>query len=241
MLCTLRLPMLLPDPRRSISPWWPDPWALSRYAVVPMAGGSTMDEASTRRGEDSRLVRRVLAGDLRAEATLIERITPHLRVVARSIMPRGVDVDDAVQAALMRVLEGLEGYRAEASLVRWSRRIAAHACLRMREQERRRLRVIDLEEISEERIEAADTRPDGLVDELPRPVTAYLEELPEVQREVLVLRHVLDHTVAEIAELVDAPVDTVKSRLLYARRALRKLIRRDKLLASAKPGREVVR
>ena len=199
-----------------------------------------MDDADARRRDDLRLVRRVLSGDLRAEALLIETLTPHLRVVARSILSRASDVDDAVQAALMRVLEGLEGYRAEASLVRWARRVAAHACLRMREQERRRLRVIELDEEPEERLAPAALAPEALVDDLPRPVAAYLDELPEVQRQVLVLRHVLDHTVAEIAEIVEAPVDTVKSRLLYARRALRKSIRRDRMIAGTKPKREVV-
>ena len=101
--------------------------------------------------------------------------------------------------------------------------------------------VIELDEDPEERGTPSVTTHDRLIDELPRPVAAYLDELPEVQREVLVLRHVLDHTVAEIAELVDVPVDTVKSRLLYARRALRKLIRRDNLLMGAKPRQEVGR
>jgi RNA polymerase sigma-70 factor, ECF subfamily len=243
MLCTLRLSLDPPPMGNMSTTACGEAWlasALSRYAVLQMRDASTPD-AHARRRDDLRMVRRVLQGDVRAQSQLIELLTPHLRVVARSIMSRGCDVDDAIQAALMRVLEGLDGYRAEASLVRWSRRIAAHACLRMREQEQRRLRVIELDEDPEERVSPALVSRDGVLDELPRPVAAYLDELPEVQREVLVLRHVLDHTVAEIAALVDAPLDTVKSRLLYARRALRKLIRRDRLMTNVKPRREVVR
>jgi RNA polymerase sigma factor (sigma-70 family) len=75
-----------------------------------------------------------------------------------------------------------------------------------------------------------------LGDGLPRHVAEYLDELPEVQRQVLVLRHVLDYSVAEIAEMVGAPIDTVKSRLLYARRALRKSIRRDRILPKQAQG-----
>jgi RNA polymerase sigma-70 factor (ECF subfamily) len=200
------------------------------------------DDASrrehTRRRRDRALVRDVLRGNRNAQAELVDTLMPHLRAVARSIVHDSADVDDAMQVALVRVLEGLDGYRAESSLVRWARKVAAHACLRLREQSQRRLRVVELHE------EHAGQRPpndDARVDGLPRSIRDYLEQLPQVQHEVLVLRHVLDHTVAEIAELVDAPIDTVKSRLLYARRALRKAIRRDRLLSQAGRKREVGR
>ena len=66
-----------------------------------------------------------------------------------------------------------------------------------------------------------------LLEALPRPIEVYLDALPEVQRTALLLRHALGHTVPEIAELTDAPVATVKSRLLKGQRELRKHIRRD--------------
>ena len=185
--------------------------------------------------DDVRLVRRVLDGEARAEAELVDRLLPHLRAVARATLANPADVDDAVQVALMRVLEGLEGFRGDASLVRWARRVAAHACLRQREQNVRRLRLVepgvDEDAVGEPTPEA------GLGEGLPRHVAEYLAELPAVQREVLVLRHVLDYSVAEVAELVGAPIDTVKSRLLYARRAMRALMRRDEALAPGPRGR----
>ena len=55
----------------------------------------------------------------------------------------------------------------------------------------------------------------------------YLDELPDAQRQAVVMRHALGYSVAEVAEFLDVPLDTAKSRLLYGRRALRKLIRRD--------------
>ncbi len=67
-----------------------------------------------------------------------------------------------------------------------------------------------------------------------RNVQHYMERLPEAQREAVLLRHALDYSVAEIAELTAAPVDTVKSRLLFGRRALRKLVRQDLAIAEAK-------
>ena len=65
---------------------------------------------------------------------------------------------------------------------------------------------------------------------LARPVAHYLEALSGPHRGVLLLRHALGHTVPEIAELLDEPVPTVKSRLLRAQDELRKHIRRDQQL-----------
>lgn len=199
-----------------------------RYARSAM--GSQGDPAA-RRKADLRLSRGVQRGDARAQAQLLDMVLPHLRAVARTILVNPADVDDAVQVALMRVLEGLSGYRGESSLVRWSRRVAAHACLRQREQNQRRLRVVEL--AADEDHATAPPPAERLGEGLPRHLSEYLDQLPAVQREALVLRHVLDHSVAEVAELTGAPVDTVKSRLLYARRALRGIIRRD----AARPPR----
>ncbi|MCA9709932.1 MAG: sigma-70 family RNA polymerase sigma factor, partial [Myxococcales bacterium] len=116
-------------------------WVAGRYARAAMGG---QGEVSARRIADQRLVEGVLRGEARAEAELIERVVPHLRAVARAILTNSADVDDAVQVALMRVLEGLPSYRGESSLVRWCRRVGAHACLRQREQNQRRLRVVEL-------------------------------------------------------------------------------------------------
>jgi RNA polymerase sigma-70 factor (ECF subfamily) len=173
--------------------------------------------------EDLALVRAVLDADPSAQRQLLAKLVPHLRVVARTLTRNPSDVDDAVQMALMRVLEGLSSYRGESSLVRWARRVASRVCLRLQEQDGRRLQVVAVGTEAD----APAPAPTRRRDELPRELAEYLDALPEAQREVLVLRHVLEHTVPEIAELLEVPADTIKSRLLYARRAIRKSIRRD--------------
>ena len=206
-------------------------WVVS---LAKAAGTPVAPDPAARRREDLALARRVRRGDSQAEGELLDRLLPHLRVVARAILTNPADVDDAVQVALMRVLEGLPSYRGDSSLVRWSRRVAAHACLRLREQNQRRLRVVELQA---EVPTAAEPAPaPSLGEGLSRELAEYLDTLSEPQREALVLRHVLDHSVAEVAELVGAPVDTVKSRLLYARRALRSLIRRDAAMEPRRKG-----
>ena len=204
-------------------PWLPDLhawWETARGYALALMGRAGSDRTA-----DLKLVQRVQQGEARAQTELVERLVPHLRAVANALLGGSADADDAVQIALMRVLEGLGSWRGDAALHRWARKVAAHACLRLSEQNRRHTRLVtadaDVGELP------AATMDRGFTDALPRPVQEYLERLPAAQREAIVLRHALDHSVAEIADLTGVPVDTVKSRLLFGRRALRKLVRRD--------------
>lgn len=178
------------------------------------------------------LMRAVVAGDARAQKKLVLRIMPHLRAISRTLLGSSADADDAVQVALMKILKAAKDYRAEGSLERWARRIGVRTCLRVAKQERRHRFAVDpgteLADVP------ADRGPARLAESLPRNVQHYMERLPEAQREAVLLRHALDYSVAEIAELTAAPVDTVKSRLLFGRRALRKLVRQDLAIAEAK-------
>ncbi len=204
-----------------------------RYSAAAMGRRDPADVAAERQA-DAALVERVSRGDASAQAEFVDRLLPHLRVVARSILHNAADVDDAIQVALMRVLDGLSGFRGDSSLVHWARRIAVHACLRFREQNQRRSRVVELHA---EPPAATSHRASPPADMgLPREVSDYVNTLPASQRDALLLRHVLGYSVAEIAELVEAPVDTVKSRLLYARRALRSLLRREAALTPRRKG-----
>ncbi len=175
---------------------------------------------------DIALVRAVIRADARAEVELVRRLMPVLRAAARTILGSGSDSDDGVQIALMRVLERADSYRGDAPIERWARTIGVRACLRLNETLRRHRPIDDA--VDEQHPQSDDD--DGLVDDLPGPITEYLDRLPEAQRQALVLRHALGYSVAEVAELLDVPVDTAKSRLLFGLRALRKAIRRDRLV-----------
>jgi len=56
---------------------------------------------------------------------------------------------------------------------------------------------------------------------------AVLARLSPLRREALVLRHALEFSVEEIAELTGAPPGTVKDRLVAGRKQLRRMLERD--------------
>ncbi len=180
-------------------------------------------------------------GEPAAQRELLLRVLPHLRAVSRALLGPSADAEDAAQNAALRVLERVTSFRGEARLESWAKRVATRVCLDAL-RKRRRLREVGEDEgrsSAELRSAGLDGAPgsasrSAASESLARPVHRYLDALPEAQRRAVVLRHVLDYSVAEIAELLEIPVDTAKSRLLYGRRALRKAIRRDQQADAAR-------
>jgi RNA polymerase sigma-70 factor, ECF subfamily len=172
----------------------------------------------------------VAAGDRPASERLARRLLPQVRRVARALVTRPADVDDASQVALLEVLRAAGNYRGEGPLEGWARRIAARAVMRWSSRQR-------LRDAKTQAFEATpDPRtawlPTAIAEALPRPLPEYLAVLPEAQRTAFVLRHTLGHTVPEIAALSDTAVPTIKSRLLKAQQELRRLIRRDLVIGT---------
>src|SRR5690606_27281858 len=122
----------------------------------------------------------------------------------------------------MELLRSTHSYRG-GNLNAWADRISVRTAVRHARKRRVRAARED---------DAIDTESLGRLDSsvaehsIPRPVLEYLSELPEARRTALVLRHVLDYSIGEIAEITDTSPNTVKDRLLSARRQIRKNIRR---------------
>jgi RNA polymerase sigma factor (sigma-70 family) len=172
------------------------------------------------------------AGDPRAQRKLVDRIHRRVQSIALSIMGNALDAEDCTQVILMEVLKSLASFRGD-NLFAWSDRIAARTAIRHARQRRiRGLRFQSTDTLDELPFSIDSTEP--FDPELPRELREYLAQLPEARREVLVLRHMMDHSIEEIAELTGASPNTVKDRLLHARQQLRRAIRRDRMVEQSR-------
>ena len=162
------------------------------------------------------------AGDPEASERFVRRALPLVRRVARALIADRTESEDALQLALIEVLGAAPTFRGTGPLDHWIRKVASRAVLR-HARKTRSSRLHGLETPIEARSIGGAT----VLESLPRPLEQYLRMLPEPQREALVLRHALGHTIPEIAELTEAPEPTVISRIKKARLELRRLIQRD--------------
>jgi RNA polymerase sigma-70 factor (ECF subfamily) len=156
-----------------------------------------------------------------------------VRTIALAVLGNRLDAEDASQSIMIEILGSAASYRGE-NLLAWSDRISIRTAMRHARQ--RRVRAThcdpapDVEEIGARAPERVPSH------EIPRPLVEYLAELPEARRVALVLRHVMDYSVEEIAALTSASPNTVKDRLLHARQQMRRSIRRDLAILGVRPG-----
>ena len=170
---------------------------------------------------DAELVERARRGESRAFGALVERYQRAAFSVAWSVTGRREDAEDAAQESFIVALERLEECRNPASFAGWLMTI-------VRNRSRNLVRRESLRR-TEEVPESASTRrpgPDRVTEsrELGELLEEAMAELPEVQREIVLLHDLEGWKHREIAERLDLPSGTVRSHLHFARKALRKLL-----------------
>lgn len=177
---------------------------------------------------DLRLMLRVAAGERAAQRALAARLSGRVRRVARTLLRDPADADDAAQAALLDILKSAGNYKALGPLERWADRIVVHAASLLARQRRRSLERIDhdasLDDIAELETEPLST------DELARPMTEYLDRIPEPIRMALVLRHTLGYSLDEIGVALEITANAAKKRVSRGHQAIRRMIRKDRVV-----------
>jgi len=177
---------------------------------------------------DDVLVRRARTGDAAAFGVLVDTRIDRCYRLAWSILSNDADAADATQDALLAAWRQLPRLRDAAAFDGWLNRIVANAALMAR---RHRLR---LREVSVRPAHPGDETPQPEPPQDPQARTAMdefvdndaigraFDRLRPKDRMLLVLHHVEERPVAEIARSFGIPVGTVKSRLHAARIALEK-------------------
>ena len=172
---------------------------------------------------DTELVASARAGDANAMDQLLRRHYDRVHAICRRIAGGTRDADDAAQEAMIRVGRSIDRFDGRSSFGTWIYRIATNTALNeLRKRKRRpQLHVVDDDDAARPREpvdELAHRHVDGVVDRIA--IDAALAALPPEFRAAVVLRDVGDLDYAEIAEALDVPVGTVKSRIARGRRLL---------------------
>jgi RNA polymerase sigma factor (sigma-70 family) len=177
------------------------------------------------------VVRRAQRGDPAAFTELFRRHRGDVsRLVFRMLGPTA-DAEDVVQEVFLQVHRSLGEFRGQAKFTTWLHRVTVNVVLMVRRAARSRP-VFAGEPV-------ADQEPDnGLLPDEDAAryarIAAFrrlLDRLPEKKRTVFVLHEIEGLSPAEISEMVDAPVLTVRTRLFYARRELAEMMRDEPALA----------
>ena len=157
-----------------------------------------------------------------AAGALMRELLPRVRNLVRYLVRGDQAVDDLAQEAIVAILRGLPGYRGDAPLLAWADRIVVRSTFERRRRDRVRHAREGGELPNDEAPALRQSAPELALDR--RALVAALERLSASQRDALVLHHVVGLSIPEIAEHLDAPLETVRSRLRLGMGALREAL-----------------
>ena len=181
---------------------------------------------------DRELVERAQHGDREAFADLARAHGDRLYGLAQRILRDADRAEDATQQALEIAWRDLPRLRDPDRFAAWMHRLLVHQCYQEGARARRwtaSVRILATEPVASDDAElTVDDR-----DQLER---GFRRLSPE-HRALLVLRHYLDLTSAEIAETLGIPAGTVRSRLHYAHQAMRAALEAEERTAAVAGGR----
>jgi RNA polymerase sigma-70 factor (ECF subfamily) len=176
---------------------------------------------------DLELVRRAQRGERGAFDLLVLRYQHKVIKLVARLLRDPSEAEDVAQEAFVKAYRALGSFRGDSAFYTWLYRIAVNTARNtMAARQRRPLAYeADLGEseqsVVESRMRHVDT-PEATVlsDEINRTVNHAVEELPEDLRTAIILREVEGLSYEEIAEAMDCPVGTVRSRIFRAREAI---------------------
>lgn len=175
---------------------------------------------------DQILIRECLDGKVGAFGELIAPYQDRLYNTLLRMSGNPEDAAELFQEAMIRVFRGLRSYQGDSSLYTWLYRIVLNVAFTHRR--RHRLRVVSVETVAEGGgVDIADPdeslRPGRAMEnqETRTVIERALAEVAEVYRAVLVLKDIEGLKYEEIAEILDIPIGTVRSRLHRARCEMR--------------------
>ncbi|MBX3117633.1 MAG: sigma-70 family RNA polymerase sigma factor [Fimbriimonadaceae bacterium] len=182
--------------------------------------------------DDSLLIERAQRGDRNALDDLIYRHEKRAYQYAYRLTTNPEEAADIVADAFVRVYNALPNFKGQSAFTTWLYRIITNCFLDLRKKEKNRQTVslentLTTEEGEVERqIEDDAETPGELAErsERERVMQDAVSQLPEYQRAMIVMYHGESLSYEEIAQALDLPIGTVKSRLNRARLTMREIL-----------------
>lgn len=176
---------------------------------------------------DAALVERALDNDLAAFEELVARYQNKIIGYSARMLGDATEAEDVAQETFIKAYRSLAGFRGESSFSTWIYRIATNLCIdRVRKIKRSPKPAYSLDEPldpDEDKggREIADTTFEPSIsierEEMRRRVRETVAEMPEKLRSVIVMCDIQGMSYEQIAQVLDVPLGTVKSRLFHAR------------------------
>jgi RNA polymerase sigma-70 factor, ECF subfamily len=200
---------------------------------------------------DEELVDRSKTGDKESFNQLVRRWERPIFALAYRTLGREEDARDVTQETFLRAFRALPGFKGDAKFSSWLYRIALNLCRDWIRKQRRTPVVampegVEIDQLAERQGHETATVEDlAARAELSRGVAAAMEHLPTEQRTAILLKEYHGLTFQEIADMMNCPLSTAKTRVYQGLTLLRKHLAEQGQFeppasggAATRPGRE---
>lgn len=177
---------------------------------------------------DLQLVERVREGDKRAYGLLVEKYRRKLMRLLSRMVRDPDEIEDIAQETFIKAYRALPQFRGDAAFYTWLYRIAVNTAKNYLAAKSRGMQTLSDQALNDEdepdeRLVAQDiSTPESelLTKQVAYAVNEAVEALPEELRQAITLREIEGMSYEEIAEAMDCPIGTVRSRIFRAREAI---------------------
>ena len=152
---------------------------------------------------------------------LLESHQEELFGYLQKVLGNHADAEDVLQQTMLQTTKKLRWLREPEHFRPWAYRIASRMAFRVLKQRQRKMEISNVERIDETETHSLD---DGEHVEWIACIPEWLEKLTPKGREVVALHYLQGFTAEQVAEILNIPVGTVKSRISYSLTCIRKLI-----------------
>jgi RNA polymerase sigma-70 factor (ECF subfamily) len=182
---------------------------------------------------DEELVARSRGGDLDSFNQLVLRWERPIYALAYRVIGREEDARDVCQETFLRAFRALGGFKGQAKFSSWIYRITLNLCRDWIRRERRQPVAqapegIDIVELASQKAVPAESIEDLVARrEIGQAVARAMADLPAEQRTAIILKEYHGLTFQEIADMLECPLSTVKTRLYQGLTVLRRELERS--------------
>jgi RNA polymerase sigma-70 factor, ECF subfamily len=197
-----------------------------------MQPSSQESRVTVAKDTDQELVRRVQNGDRRAFDLLFSRYQHKIAGLVSRYVRTNEEIEDIVQESFIKAYRALPRFRGESAFYTWLYRIAINTSKNYLVAKSRRPPDVDIDAEESEFADGSESlheseNPENALtrDQLATVIDQAIRDLPDDLRSAVTLREFDGLSYEQIAEIMDCPVGTVRSRIFRAREAIDERIR----------------
>lgn len=193
--------------------------------MLPTRSGQTGSTLAV--DTDAELVRRVQDGDTRAFDMLFDRYKHRIHSLVSRFVDTHEDIEEIVQESFIKAYKAMPRFRGDSQFYTWLYRIAANTAKNYLASRSRRPATSDIDIVDDAAVnEIPDLHetdnPENILEshELEQIIKRAIQELEPELKSAVTLREYAGLSYEQIAEIMDCPVGTVRSRIFRAREAI---------------------